>query len=555
MALAPASGQRTDDEMRAIAAAKLGLQNNVKAADGHQTGDRIRCTLSRPALNVYSPTDAQGFVIVAKDEHVPAILAYGDGSFPTEQIPADIQWWMESVERNLSGQTPSMGRVLLSEYKPINNFITTQWDQGKPYNLKTPKVNGQNTPVGCVAVALAQCMNYWKYPESANFTETYYVKDDKATSMEGTVSSAYTWDYSDTYSYNSMQGKKIAQLMSDCGIATGMQYATAGSGTFNFMAGRALTKYFTYPMEAVKYTERTFCTDEEWYSIIYDELMKKAPIIFGGQDAKYGGHAFVLSGIDKDGLVYVNWGWNGYANGFFAIDLMNSPEGSFSEGQDIVYGIRTTALPTDVVQPRVCSNDYQPYTFSLKNEIDDNGKSRKAIHIRSTSGFWNMTPTKFDGEFGIFGTDLTTGEAWEITETDPFDWDSGVGYFLDAPEDLFYYYVDDEMMKGHTYRLSFGTRDKREGTWHSVLADGGEVAYDVYYTGNPFTTTISERVTPTAIQNVQATHTKATNLTRVYDLQGRLIHTSPTAQFNLWEVPARGTLIVKQGEKVRKVVK
>lgn len=126
---------------------------------------------------------------------------------------------------------------------------------------------------------------------------------------------------------------------------------------------------------------------------------------------------------------------------------------------------------------------------------------------------------------------------------------------MPSGEDLFYYYVDDEMMKGHTYRLSFGTRDKREGTWHSVLADGGEVAYDVYYTGNPFTTTISERVTPTAIQNVQATHTKATNLTRVYDLQGRLIHTSPTAQFNLWEVPARGTLIVKQGEKVRKVVK
>ena len=44
-------------------------------------------------------------------------------------------------------------------------------------------------------------------------------------------------------------------------------------------------------------------------------------------------------------------------------------------------------------------------------------------------------------------------------------------------------------------------------------------------------------------------------LTRVYDMQGRLVHTAPTATFNLWKVPARGVLVVKQGNTVRKVAR
>jgi hypothetical protein len=44
-------------------------------------------------------------------------------------------------------------------------------------------------------------------------------------------------------------------------------------------------------------------------------------------------------------------------------------------------------------------------------------------------------------------------------------------------------------------------------------------------------------------------------ITRVYDMQGRLVHTAPTATFNLWKVPARGVLVVKQGNTVRKVAR
>ena len=44
-------------------------------------------------------------------------------------------------------------------------------------------------------------------------------------------------------------------------------------------------------------------------------------------------------------------------------------------------------------------------------------------------------------------------------------------------------------------------------------------------------------------------------LTLVYDTVGRLVYTAPTARFNLWDVPVRGILIVKDGDSVRKVVR
>ena len=116
---------------------------------------------------------------------------------------------------------------------------------------------------------------------------------------------------------------------------------------------------------------------------------------------------------------------------------------------------------------------------------------------------------------------------------------------------------------GHTYRMSFGTKDDREGTWHSILCHGGELAYDITYTGDPATCVISEEKTQvpilTSIHDVHpdnaAGDMSSDIFTRVYNTSGRLVYIVPTSQFNLWDIPAHGVLIVKQGKNVRKVVR
>ena len=55
---------------------------------------------------------------------------------------------------------------------------------------------------------------------------------------------------------------------------------------------------------------------------IYRELHAGRPIIYGGtgyfpQGAK--AHEFIIDGCDSDGLVHVNWGWGGEADGYYDV--------------------------------------------------------------------------------------------------------------------------------------------------------------------------------------------------------------------------------------------
>ena len=566
---APAQ-ERSEAEMQAIAAQQLNYSAQVKAQYVKPQQSKLLCAISRKAFNVYTSTGDPGFVFVARNKNVPAVIGYGDTSFDADNIPTDLLWWMESVERNLSTSNPKMGRMLSATYVPVTNFLSSQWSQDAPYNQRTPTIGGKHAPVGCVATAMAQAMNVAKYPPSAEFQETYYVTEGTKTQHTAKVNSTYTWDYKDTYSASSLiQGKKIAQLMVDCGYATSMQYAAGGSGTYNFLAGRALVAYFQYPEECIKTMERSTFNEEEWYKVIYAELMHRSPVIMGGQDRKYGGHAFVLSGIDNAGLVYVNWGWGGAGNGFYSIDLMDSPQGSFSEGQDIVYGIRTTPLPSDHIEGRISCYSGNQYTFRWGTE-KNNDQEHVTLYCDLPYGFINMNASDFKGVFGLFAEDLTDGTSWVIAE-DLQDRDtipSCYGYGGDDDKDFyFYYFVDGEkgLKPGHTYRMSFGVKDDRDTRWRSILCDGGELAYDITYTGNPETCTVDPEpkpvILPTGIRDMgsaftpEGGYTHSDNLTRVYDTSGRLVYTAPTSQFNLWDVPAHGILVVKQGGQSHKVVR
>ena len=66
---------------------------------------------------------------------------------------------------------------------------------------------------------------------------------------------------------------------------------------------------------------------------------------------------------------------------------------------------------------------------------------------------------------------------------------------------------------------------------------------------------IMEEFLLTGVKKVKDSEIADDGITRVYDMQGRLVHSAPTASFNLWSVPARGVLIIKQGDSVRKVAR
>ena len=548
--------QRSEADMMSIAASRLQAAG-VKATFGNDKTPAVRCLQQTKEYNIYGSTVADGFVIVAKNENVQPVLAYGDTRLDVERMPTDMQWCLSLMERRLakSDQAPIARRA--AKFSPVANFITTKWGQGSPYNLLTPTVDGEHCPVGCVATALAQCMNVFKYPASASFESDYKVKGADKTA---TVNSTYTWNYSDSYGSSSLiAGKRIGQLMVDCGYATCMSYEKDGSGTYNYLSGAALVNHFKYPEQCVKYLDRFNISDDEWYDIIYSEIQNGSPILYGGSDPKNGGHAFVLSGIDADGLVYVNWGWNGEANGFFAIDILDSPMGSFTEGQDMTFGIRTEPLPTDYVHGWITTlNDSVGYAFRYEPYVNEEQgyNVQKCIQIDIPRGFANFNSSSFIGDLGLFAIDLTDDSEWVVAETDRDTIGSGYGVWGDS---IIYFYDVADLKVGHTYRMSFGARDDRDTRWRSLLCLGGEIAYDVTIGADGNATITGPVEVPIVAGNTSAVRslaaTKDDGLTRVYDLSGRQVYVAPTRSFNLWEVPARGVLVVSDANGSRRIVR
>lgn len=539
------AAERTISEMRSIAAAKLTRTATVK---GQRTTKvqpaSLQCVKESQTYAVFTPAEGQeGFVIVAKSDLVEPVIGYSTEQFDANNMPDGLQWYLRTVSRNLAAvetgaiQAP---RLTSATYTPVENFVTTKWDQAYPYDRKTPN----NFPSGCGATAIAQCMNYCQYPPSAEFDAVYYVttvvgKKENTERKTEHVSTTYTWPYKDTYKSYGKYGDNIDELMRDCGYAMVMNYSKNGSGTSGFMPAMAFANYFSYPEESIKYYSRDYFTgtNDEWNQIIYDELALLCPIVYGGSDPTFGGHAFVFSGVDADGLVYVNWGWSGAANGFYVIELMNpyvsGEQNQFSENQHMCVGIRKDPLPTDAIRSRIWGYSGDPYTFRFGTEKDDNEVEHVTLYADLPYGFLNLCPSGFQGVFGLFAQDLTDGSSWVIAE-DLQDRDtipSGYGYCGSSQQYkdfYFYYFVDGEkgLKPGHSYRISFGTKDDREGEWHSILCVGGELAYDITYTGDPETSTVDPEIKSTPI--LSAIHApllpaaQPTNkLSGWFDLSGR----------------------------------
>ena len=246
-------------------------------------------------------------------------------------------------------------------------MVTCHWGQSTPYNNLCPlgphyDASGQpdgreyeRSLTGCAATAIAQIMYYHKYPTKGqggkasvgvpynNPTATYTVNFDEAT---------YDWanmidDYKEGYTEE--QANAVATLMYHAGVALDMQYSPDASGTYARKVVTALKRNFGYP-ETVRLLMRADYSEQEWMNLIYTELSEGRPIQYNGQDAINGGHAFVFDGYDQEGLVHVNWGWEGDKDGYYDVSLLNPSGWRFTSNQSMVIGIARRSNNGDTLE-------------------------------------------------------------------------------------------------------------------------------------------------------------------------------------------------------------
>ena len=203
----------------------------------------------------------------------------------------------------------SMLCLALASRAQVEPLIHTTWSQTSPYNDQCP----DNMLAGCVAIAMAQVMNFHKYPQHGQGSNSYTWKGKKLTANFGET--YYRWDEMET------DGEAAAELIYHCGVSVWMDYSSSFSGSNEYYAKSALVDFFGYD-EDIKLMPRNKYTDEEWSDILRQQLDEGLPMIYSS-----GGHTFVVDGYNSDGLFHANMGF-GYPGRYYTLDELGGKSNS-----------------------------------------------------------------------------------------------------------------------------------------------------------------------------------------------------------------------------------
>ena len=372
---------------------------------------------------VYNAGNDGGYVIVSGDDRVEPILGYVEqGSFDPDNIPENMRSWLQLyadqikfiVENDIQPGDPRIQKrnKVIGTKHSVPELMKSRWNQGHPYNLTCPDyyTNKDNDvhhypATGCAATAMAQVINFYKYPAKTkaaipSHSKTYTLKDNsQQTVTVNAVPKGTKIDWEnmrDTYSCNDdhvhdAPDTAVANLMLYCGQSLKMGWG-ASSGADTSKSRDALVNYFGFDARAYWASRPNYSIDE-WFDMLYDEMEAGYPVLYRGHSSG-GGHAFVIDGFDGDNLFHVNWGWGGGSNGWFLISILNPGDNSgmgassssdgYSMTQGGVFNLRTPDTPKD------------PYLYISDVTISGSSVKAKFTNKTGAKGTFNAGVVMYD---------------------------------------------------------------------------------------------------------------------------------------------------------------
>ncbi len=340
----------------------------------------------------------QGFILVSADDASYPVLAYSfESDYGAASLPENFASWLEGYKNQIrygAEHSVAATRKVQEAWNLYNSeipnpdyavasvepLLTSTWDQGSPYNELCPAdPAGPSGHVwaGCVATAMAQVANYWRWPLQGTGSHSYNSAYGYLSADFGNT--RYKWEEMTNSGY--AQCYEMAQLQSHMGIAVDMMYSPTGSGAYSSDAANALIDYFG--MDAGLHLEYApDSIDETWKSLLRSELDAGRPIYYHGFGS--GGHAFNVDGYQGNDFFHFNWGWSGSYNGYYYLDNLNPGGANFTEGQGAIVGIMPTGN-----YPYYC-NSTDTLT-SLRGSIED-GSGPVAPYLAQSNCGWLIQP-------------------------------------------------------------------------------------------------------------------------------------------------------------------
>ena len=471
---------------------------------------------------VFNAGDDGGYVIVSGDDRTEPILGYVEhGTFDPDNIPENMRSWLQGyadqikyiVDNDIDPNSPLLKRrnKIRGTKHSVSELLTTRWNQGHPYNLTCPNYytdqdNDEHRypATGCTATAMAQVMNFYKYPDKLKaqipaLTNTYWTRDGTQKNVTTPAIPRNTpidWEnMRDTYDcwdehQHTAQDTAVANLMLYCGQSVNMGYGPSSGANFS---AEAYTKYFGFDDSAFV-GERPDYSIDEWFDMLYNEIAQGYPVLFSGFSSG-GGHAFVLDGFDGDNLFHLNWGWGGGSNGWFLVGILNPGDNSgigassssdgYSMGQRALFSLR---LPDNVKADAM--------TALTINDVEITGTSIKGnwINWTGSTGTFNTAIVKLndDGTLSPVGTTQTISSMGVNTyQTKTFN-------------------INKKLSEG-TYKLSPASKLSSSKTWRTKYNMRNEYIEAVVDADGVPTLSFKNPVVDISIENIEFPGTRIVN--------------------------------------------
>ncbi len=515
------------------------------------SGPNLQGQMEKLGFYVFNMTDKGGFVIVSNESETTPILGYsetGSIELDPDKMPENMRNWLQGYADEIAWlkqhkeviKTESIKKAKIrsgDSKKAIDPLISTQWNQGKPYNNQTPYYGVSNNQyvyskdyvagyshcaTGCVATAMAQVMNYHKWPQA----ETSVIPSYKWHSIwlpgENTSLSAVTFEWdkmNDTYTGNEDDDDPsafaVSTLMKYCGYSVKMNYGKESSSNTGKVVS-ALKNYFDYNT-TTQIASRSYYSYDKWIDLIYFELAHRRPVVYGGQSSG-GGHEFVCDGyIYENGtdFFHINWGWGGISDNYFVLSSLDpeaqgiggsSSNDGFHYGQDAAIGIQksTENGPMSDITPNEVNLKANSMTLS-SNTVGAGASVIVTINVTNNSSF------DYDGDIyiGTTGT-LLEGDNFYIPANQTKDCaltftPSGIGTY-----NLLFYWPNSQgsYVTDNVVRAQLTSVTPVDPTDFTVNYTNGLTA-EVSWTNADGATAYDLDVNGTLIQNVTSPYTLA----------------------------------------------
>lgn len=313
---------RSYQQARQIAlqkAASLGISNARAALRGAPSGE---VGSEDKAYYLFDNGGDNGFVIVSGDDRLPEVIGYAThGMLSEDNMPVQLKSLLDAFEKQYAAiadddakmQIAIAERKALAEASLSANISVSPllgdiaWGQGTPFNDLCPQIGDTHAVTGCVATAMGQLIRYHQYPSQLQADIPGYTTKSSIT-LSAISASEGVYEYEkmlpkyDTGSYTEEQGESVAKLLYHCGCSVEMDYGVSGSGAVTKSAAAALGKYFGYDSSTLAFISREDYTLAQWCEILDHELTNRRPVLYNGNSATQGGHAFICDGADGSGF-------------------------------------------------------------------------------------------------------------------------------------------------------------------------------------------------------------------------------------------------------------